>query len=1090
MLLLSALLLHALPQQSLAGQLPKQDLGVAAFLAAHPDYDGRGIRVAVLDTGIDPGHPFLQRTPDGRRKLVDWYDATTDGWLDTSQVDTLDGSGHVIGLSGRSLFLGHHLSHGEVHLGRVDAEFLPAGLRGRIRQQRRQHWQKEVQKYEEAVARLAAAGEEVDAQSAAEMERKRRMESFLDEGPVYDVVLFAKGDRWQVVVDTDEDGDLDEETALSEFRESGDWTRLGDEANLNFAVGIGEDHNHITLFFDTHGHGTHVAGIIGSYEGPDSRLNGIAPGVELVAIKIGDGKFGGSTSGFAVAKALDMAVAAGCQVANMSFGGPSFFADGEEPDAWVVDEAAKRGLILVTSAGNEGPALSTVGSPGTTESAFSIAAGVWPDTEKVNYGSLNPSAPVLFDFSSRGPLPNGDLGVDFTAPGAALSSLPSWTLSKGENWNGTSMAAPQMAGCVALLRCAATQEELPQSPACIYRAMRLAAKPLPQHAWVETGHGAIDMERSLLALRDLAAVGADEVSYTVRVQNPFGLGEGIYLRGLPSQQAFERSISIRPDFDEEASNQSRSDFLRTFRLVAEADWVEVPEAMYTSSQGNQFQARILPSSLEPGLHCTRILAYDTAKPEAAGPELVIPVTVVVPWPCNDLAELDRQVSLQPGALSRTFLRVPLGATVLRLRVTQHGGGRNEYRAGAGSVSGFLYAGDRQRRSRFFLQDSESYETTVPVEPGMVVEYALAARWATNTPADLDLHFRFEGLEPQYAEFRVPAGQDTGYFAFASLLRDMSGLQAQAHISGVAEPILASMKVVPDPIRATIMDGHGMFQGIVEWDAEVPQGTTSVALYTPRSIQTTEWREDLMLEVFDEVGAVVQRIIVYETETDLGSMEAGKYHFRLTYPSLGKDALDARFAGAELRFQQALGAITLYPTLKAAFTEDGPRNSLSIPFAGARTLFARLPELDALPYGQRYFGEVSVRDGEGTLLRVPLSIERPQGPDLQVESEVVEAAASAEQTEASQPAEASKEEESSQQKWLAAKAKGNEDAVGMIQAARDWLHAEPNNYQAQLAVYQALVAAGLPELAKEEAASFLTHFPQQVEVFRTAAKSWN
>ncbi|MGB0686399.1 MAG: hypothetical protein ACPGQD_09545, partial [Planctomycetota bacterium] len=63
MLALSVALLLAAAQDPLVGQMPKNDLGVAAFLAANPEYDGRGIRVAVFDTGVDPGHPFLQQTP-------------------------------------------------------------------------------------------------------------------------------------------------------------------------------------------------------------------------------------------------------------------------------------------------------------------------------------------------------------------------------------------------------------------------------------------------------------------------------------------------------------------------------------------------------------------------------------------------------------------------------------------------------------------------------------------------------------------------------------------------------------------------------------------------------------------------------------------------------------------------------------------------------------------------------------------------------------------------------------------------------------------------------------------------------------------
>ena len=1085
MLLLATLLLSALPQQSLAGQLPKQDLGVAAFLAANPDYDGRGIRVAVLDTGVDPGHPFLQKTPDGRRKLVDWYDATTDGRLDTSFVASLDAQGTVIGLSGRRLSFGDFIQSGEVHLGRLGTEFLPAGLQARLLDERRSDWQKGAERYQEAVARLAAAGKQVDETSAAEMEIQHNWSDFHNDGPVYDVVVFRSGETWNVVIDADEDGDLGNEKSLQNFRASGDWAVLGDESNLNYAVAIEEDGNRISLFFDTHGHGTHVAGIIGSYQGPDGRLNGIAPGVEIVAIKIGDGKFGGSTSGFAVAKALDYAVESGCQVANMSFGGPSFFADGKEPDAWVIAEATKRGLILVTSAGNEGPTLSTVGSPATAEQAFSIAAAVWPDTQKVNYGSLQTSPPVLFDFSSRGPLPNGDLGVDFTAPGAALSSLPSWTLTKGESWNGTSMAAPQMAGCVALLRAAATAEGLVQTPARIHRAMRLSAQRLPQHAWVEVGHGFIDMQASLDHLRELDAVSTAEVDYHISITNPFGEGEGIYLRGLPSEKPFERTVAITPEFADEASHASKSDFLTTLRLVSEADWVQVPDAIYTSAAGNRFQARILPASLQHGLHSTRILAYDDSKPDSAGPELIIPVTVVVPLRVNEFGEIDNRFTLAQGELGRTFLQVPLGAHFAKLTVRQSGGGRNEFRSGAGSVSGFLFSGERQAGGRFFLGDNETYSTTIPVEPGMVVEYTIASRWSVNTEAQLDVNVRFEGVQPNYAAFQVPAGQDMGYFAFSSLLRDEAGLSAAASLDGVAVPVLADWKIETDPIRATIMGGKGMFQGVLDWDFEVPTGVSSVSLYTPRSMQTTEWREDLAIEVFNAVGSVVTRMIVYEDETPLGAMAPGKYHFRLIVPSLGKEALEARYAAAEIRLQRSVGAVKVYPSLKSAFDGHGASGRLTIPFQGARTLFAKMPQLDGLAYGSYYYGTVEVKRGSDTLARVPLQVFRPLGePALVTDLVAAEKVAPAGEVA---PANATPSKEEA---WTEAKNSATISPVKWISSARAWQQDMPLEYRAELAIYEALVAADLQLEARSLAVGFLKRFPNHVSEFLDAARSWN
>ena len=187
----------------------------------------------------------------------------------------------------------------------------------------------------------------------------------------------------------------------------------------------------ITVPMDALGHGTHVMGTAVGQNGI-----GVAPGANWIAVSIADehGFIYDSDvhAGFQwlMAPAGDPALAP--DIINNSWSGSPYSVN------FVKDIATLQaaGIMTVFSAGNNGPAPETIGSPASYTDTLSVAASAGDDS--------------LAWFSSRGPSPlTASQNPWLAAPGTRIiSALPGGQYGK---MSGTSMAAPHVVGVMALL---------------------------------------------------------------------------------------------------------------------------------------------------------------------------------------------------------------------------------------------------------------------------------------------------------------------------------------------------------------------------------------------------------------------------------------------------------------------------------------------------------------------------------------------------------------------------------------------------------------------------------------------------------------
>ncbi|MGH3858424.1 S8 family peptidase [Actinokineospora sp.] len=248
---------------------------------------------------------------------------------------------------------------------------------------------------------------------------------------------------------------------------------------------------------DSSWHGSHVAGTIAAVSDNANGITGIAAKAKIVPVRV-LGKCGGRTSDIADAitwasggKVRGVPANANpAKVLNLSLGGSGTCARAYQR---AINGAVSRGTTVVIAAGNSNSNVSGF-TPANCDNVVSVAAGDREGNRAFysNYGAL-------IDVTA----PGGEVRNETDAPGTRtkpqdgiLSTINAGTTTQTtedyKTFMGTSMAAPHVAGLVALML-----GEKPLTPAQVEAALKANVRPLPGVCAEGCGSGLIDATKTI-----------------------------------------------------------------------------------------------------------------------------------------------------------------------------------------------------------------------------------------------------------------------------------------------------------------------------------------------------------------------------------------------------------------------------------------------------------------------------------------------------------------------------------------------------------------------------------------------------------------
>ncbi|GHG73105.1 serine protease [Streptomyces capoamus] len=906
---------------------PSFETGAVDFVEDHPKADGRGITIGILDSGIDLGHPALQKTTTGERKIVDWVTATD---------PVADGDGTwrrmTTGVSGPSFSI-TTASQGTEKFTAPEGSY----------------------KFNYMYESATAGGDEKG-------DLNRDGDTTDAWGVLYDPAAGT------VRVDTNDNLDFTDDTPMKPYKDDYQVGYFGTDdpatdvaERVPFVVETRKDvvynssgakADYVNIGVIESEHGTHVAGITAANGLFGGRMNGAAPGAKLVSSRACTWS-GGCTNVALTEGMIDLVTKRGVDIVNMSIGGLPALNDGNNARAELYARLIDTyGVQLVISAGNSGPGANTIGDPGLADKVISVGAAISKDTWAANYGSVVKKKYAMMPFSSRGPREDGGFTPTLTAPGAAINTTQTWlpgspvaeagySLPAGYSMlQGTSMASPQAAGASALLLSAARQKGIDLTPAKLRTALTSTAHHIKGAQAYEEGAGLIDIVDAWDAVKDDATAH----DYTVKapvdtaldssLKTP-GFGTGLYDRegGLKAGEKKTYDVTITrtsgPDKTVRHELHFENNAGGTFRIVGDDD-VRLP-----LNQPVTVQVQAAPKSA--GIK-SAILEVDDPRTEGVDKQILSTVVVAAPVKYTYSAS----DSVQRNSTRSYFLSVPEGATSLEVAI---GGLADKSQTRFIAIHPYGVPSDNTSTPYCYNNyldgngckpDVRSYANPQPGVWEVEVESRRTSPLLDN-PYQLDITVLGAAFDPETVT--VPEAK-VGTPATASWKVTNKYAALDGKLTGGP---LGSAKTA----RPAIKQGETQTTTV-----EVPAGTTSLDVAIGRVSDTAA---DLDLTVYDASGKQVAQSADGDSEeaVSVPSPAAGTYTIQVAGYSVPSGSTDYDYR--DVFFSSALGAVTV----------DGSA-PVKLDTGASATVTGQVTAAAQAPAGREFFGRVQLVNARGTV----------------------------------------------------------------------------------------------------------------------------